>query len=145
MNDKPRRRWYQFSLKTLLALVIILAAASGWYGNRLRLIEQERGRLAGKWYVRWEKAAPPILSQQPSLDVRGEGVDLHVPQEGIGRIDFHMRDGSGISRGIYRLDGNTITVAQSDPNQPRPTSFEKMDGVSVWTGDRITRQGESVT
>jgi hypothetical protein len=68
----------------------------------------------------------------------GQGVELHVPYGGIGRIDFQMENGSGISRGIYRWDGDTITVAQSPPNQPRPTSFEPASGVSIWTGIRKT-------
>jgi len=135
MTAKPKRRWYQFGLRTLLALVFVVAAGSAWYGYRLRLIEQERSRLAGTWYARWD-STPLLIAPQPSFDVSDKGVDLHVPYGGIGRIDFKMGDGSGVSRGIYRWDGDTITVAQANPNQPRPTSFEKADGISIWTGIR---------
>ena len=135
MAATPKPRWYQFGLRTLLAFVFVLAVASAWYGYRLRLIEQERSRLAGTWYARWG-TVPLIVSSEPSFDVNGKGVDLHVPQGGIGRIDFQMRNGHGVSRGIYRWDGDTIIVAQSQPDQPRPTSFEETDGVSIWTGVR---------
>jgi hypothetical protein len=135
MDPAPKRRWYQFGLRTLLAFVFVLAVASAWYGNRLRLIEQERSRLAGKWHARWGTARL-LIEPNPAFDVNDKGVEIHVPYGGIGRIDFQMGDGSGVSRGIYRWDGDTIIVAQANPNQPRPTSFEKEDGISIWTGVR---------
>lgn len=135
MNGFFKTRWYQFSLRTLLAVVTFLAIVSGWYGYRLRLVEQERSRLAGKWHLRWDNQPLLIDSKQPFIDVSEEGVDLLVPRGGIGWIDFQLAEG-GISRGIYRCEGNTITVAQGDSNQPRPTSFENINGVSVWTGVR---------
>lgn len=137
MSDKPERRWYQFGLRTLLAFVFVLAVASAWYGYRLRVIEQERSRLAGKWYARWG-TAPLLIEPNPAFDVNDKEVDIYMPYGGMGRIDFQMGDGSGVSRGIYRWDGDTITVAQANPNQLRPTSFEKADGISIWTGVRKT-------
>src|SRR5689334_1596708 len=119
----PRKsRWYQFSLRTLLVVVFLVAGGAAWYGYRVRLIEQERSRLAGTWYARFGTEPPSFGIGAVAMS--GQGVELHVPYGGIGRIDFQMENGSGISRGIYRWDGDTITVAQSPPNQPRPTSFE---------------------
>ena len=51
MSEKPKRRWYQFSLKSLLLAVVVMAAALSWYGYRLRILEKERIRLAGTWYA----------------------------------------------------------------------------------------------
>jgi hypothetical protein len=135
VNTQPKRRWYQFGLRSFLAFIFALAVASAWYGNRIRLLEQERARLAGKWYARVE-AVPLVLAPLPSFDVDSQGVDLHVPYGGVGRIDFQLKNSAGVSRGIYRWDGDTITVTQSQPNQPRPKSFEEADGVSIWTGVR---------
>ena len=33
MNAKPKRRWYQFSLRTLLILMAIVSVLCGWVAN----------------------------------------------------------------------------------------------------------------
>src|SRR5690349_4774119 len=103
MATTLKRRWYQFGLRTLLAFVFVVAAASAWYGNRVRLLEHERSRLAGQWHARWG-TNPLLVEPLVSFDPSDKGVQLHVPSGGVGRIDFQMSDGSGISRGIYRWD-----------------------------------------
>jgi hypothetical protein len=127
----PSRRWYQFGLRSLLAVVFVLAVASAWYGYRLRLIEHERSRLAGLWYV----SIDDLLVT--AFDIDNERIGLLIPNNGVGRINFQIPGpGGGLSLGIYRCDGEKMTVAQAEPGQPRPTSFEKVRGVSIWTGAR---------
>ena len=131
MSDKPKRRWYQFSLKTLLLAVVVMAAALSWYGYRLRILEKERIRLAGTWYAEVDSVTVA------TFDADKDGIDLLMPSNGIGRINFQMRGPhGGLSLGIYRCDGEKMTVAQAEPGQPRPTSFEEVRGVSIWTGVR---------
>jgi hypothetical protein len=62
---------------------------------------------------------------------------LGMPTAGIGEIDFHMIRGGGISKGIYRFNGDRIEVSQSTPGKPRPTDFEKVDGHSVWSATHV--------
>lgn len=37
---KPRRRWFQFSLRTLMVLATLSAIACGWYADRVRRAKQ---------------------------------------------------------------------------------------------------------
>lgn len=39
---KPRLRWYQFSLRTLLIFVSVVAIILAWYTHRYRLVEKQR-------------------------------------------------------------------------------------------------------
>ena len=127
----PKRRWFQFSLKTLLLAVVVMAAALSWYGYRLRILEKERIRLSGTWYGEVDSVTVA------TFDADKDGIDLLMPSNGVGRINFQMRGPhGGLSLGIYRCDGEKMTVAQAEPGQPRPTSFEKARGVSIWTAMR---------
>ena len=126
----PNRRWLQFSLKTLAAVVVLIAAASSWYGHRLRLLEHERKQLAGKWEILFHGRV------FETFDLNDADHQLLVPSGSVGRVDFRMLDGTGVSRGIYSWKGDEITVAQAFPNRPRPTSFEETEGVSIWKAVR---------
>jgi hypothetical protein len=131
VSAKPKRRWFQFSIKTLLLTIVIMAAALSWYGYRLRILEKERIRLAGTWYGEVDHVTVA------TFDTDKDGIDLLNPSNGVGRINFQMRGThGGLSLGIYRCDGEKMTVAQAEPGQPRPTSFEKVRGVSIWTATR---------
>ena len=131
VSDKPKRRWFQFSLKTLLLAVVVMAAALSWYGYRLRILEKERIGLAGTWYGAVDSVTVA------TFDIDKDGIDLLMPSNGVGRINFQMPGPhGGLSLGIYRCDGEKMTVAQAEPGQPRPTSFEEVPGVSIWTSAR---------
>src|SRR5262245_57769899 len=45
-NPKPRRRWFRFSLRTLLALTVLLSIAFGWLGSVLVRVRHERRIIA---------------------------------------------------------------------------------------------------
>ena len=45
-NTKPRRRWYQFSLRTLLIVVTVSAVPLGWVGWKLEQGRRERAVIA---------------------------------------------------------------------------------------------------
>ena len=127
----PKRSWFQFSLKTLLLAVVVMAAALSWYGYRLRILEKERIRLAGTWYGEVDHVTVATFNADK------DGIDLLMPSNGVGRINFQIPGPhGGLSLGIYRCDGEKMTVAQAEPGQPRPTSFEKVRGVSIWTAMR---------
>ena len=50
MNDfdspKPKRRWYQFSLRTLMLLVLAVGMVFGWIGIRMRRAHTNRESVA---------------------------------------------------------------------------------------------------
>jgi hypothetical protein len=39
---KPRRRWYQFSLRTLLVAVAVFCAVVGWGGSQFLIVRERR-------------------------------------------------------------------------------------------------------
>jgi len=53
MLDKPKRRWFQFRLRTLLIVIALLATALGWLGWQLRFIRSRRMAMdeTRKWAV----------------------------------------------------------------------------------------------
>ncbi len=44
--SRPRRRWLQFSLRTLLLLVVPLAALCGWFASKMNAVRRERRAVA---------------------------------------------------------------------------------------------------
>jgi hypothetical protein len=45
MNSKPKRRWYQFSLRTMFVLVFVVSAPLAWVGCSLSWIRQRHEAL----------------------------------------------------------------------------------------------------
>ena len=59
-------------------------------------------------------------------------------------IDIHADGGPGrdkVVRGIYKLEGDRLTLCTADPDQPRPTAF-RADAGDRWTLMVFKRQGE---
>jgi len=42
----PKRRWYQFSLRTLLAAMLVASCGLGWLGNELRIARNRERAIA---------------------------------------------------------------------------------------------------
>jgi hypothetical protein len=42
MDDKPRRIWFRFSLRTLFVLITLFACTMGWIAHSLNWIRQRR-------------------------------------------------------------------------------------------------------
>jgi hypothetical protein len=130
-----KRRWFRYSLRTLLVLVALSAAAIGWYTHRQRMIKAERAKLLGGWVIaEWHRGdfgtyGNPIQLSETDFSVG-------VPNGDIGTIDFRATPGEH-SKGIYRIVGNTLQVAQNDVGKPRPTTFDDRQADSVWTATRI--------
>ena len=45
-SRKPKRRWYQFSLKWLMIVVTLFCVTVGWIGSRMRQARENRDRVA---------------------------------------------------------------------------------------------------
>lgn len=44
-DQKPKRRWFRYSLRTLLLLVGVAGAGFGWLGYKVRQIQQQKGAI----------------------------------------------------------------------------------------------------
>ena len=64
---KHKRRWFQFSLRTLLIFTVVVAVGAGWLGNRVERKRQEReaaeaivklGGLAVHYYEKGSEKSP---------------------------------------------------------------------------------------
>ncbi len=74
MSNKPKRRWYQFSLKALLCLMLVVGCGLGWFTYHLRLARNRQIAIAecekeGMYVYQYESTAlGKMLRQWPSLD-----------------------------------------------------------------------------
>jgi hypothetical protein len=91
-QDRPRRRWLRFSLRSLLLLVVVIAIPLAWKVNRVRnqrSVVAEVKRLNGEVNYDWQWASPRqteprgprwlknILGDDYFTDV--VSVDIHAP------------------------------------------------------------------
>jgi uncharacterized protein (TIGR03067 family) len=53
---------------------------------------------------------------------------------GVRQVDFTSDGWAGVKHGIWKQDGDTVTVCESAPDGPRPTEFTapKGSGRSLW-------------
>ena len=58
-ETKPKRRWFRFSIRDLLLIIVIAALAAGWWFDHQRI-----NRLAvQQWEYRWEPVGAVLQSQ----------------------------------------------------------------------------------
>ena len=71
---KSRRRWLQFSLRTLLVLVLLISVPLGWLGMKMREAREQQAaaeaiRSFGGW-VEYESEEEPVADDYPSVAFR---------------------------------------------------------------------------
>jgi hypothetical protein len=139
-TTEPKRRWFRYSLRTLLVLVTLSAVAIGWYTYRQRIINAERSKLLGTWKygVQWGNGW--TYDGNP-FELSDSDFEVGMPSGGIGKIDFHFTGGSK-SLAIYRFKGNILEVAQNIAGAPRPNSFDRENLNFVWTAKRADSTSE---
>lgn len=71
-------------------------------------------------------------------EVGTERVTWGEARAGAGQMDF-TPDGGGVKKGIWKLDGDTLTECESAPGGDRPTDYTapKGSGRTVWVLRRI--------
>ena len=74
MTSTPRRRWYQFRLRTLLILMLVISCGLGWFAYHLQLARNRERAVAecsaaGVYVYQYEPtAAGKVLRRWPALD-----------------------------------------------------------------------------
>ena len=101
-NTKPRRRWFQFSLRTLLIVVTLSAVPLGWVGWKLEQGRRQRAAIAWvekmggtvafvsveetSWWREWtDKLFGPSVRE---VDLRGTPVTDLSPLAGLKNLDL---------------------------------------------------------
>lgn len=116
------RRWFRFSLRTLIVAVACVALA-------LRLWPQgDYGRIQGRWRSEGDNGRFTLTFQQDTLVGQvGENpiVDRTISTFSLnpdkGEIDI-QRD-TGLQLGLYHLQGSTLTLSLAPIGKPRPLDF----------------------
>jgi len=80
-TPKPKRRWFQFSLRTLLVFVFVLSLALGWIGWKSEQTRREQAVLApmevgGGTVGYYESSLPPWIARH-FRRVQGVGFSWH--------------------------------------------------------------------
>jgi hypothetical protein len=67
MNNKPRRRWYQFSLRTMFVLTIVVSIPLAWVGYSLNWIRQRREAIRCGYVIKspWSRVLARNGSNMP--------------------------------------------------------------------------------
>lgn len=73
-TPKPRRRWLQVSLRTMLVLVLLISVPLGWLGMKMREAREQQAaaeaiRSFGGW-VEYESEQEPADDEYPSVAFR---------------------------------------------------------------------------
>lgn len=83
MDEKPnsQRRWFRFSLRTLLLVVTVACVGFGWMGHKLRQAERQREAVAairelGAWVHYDSDVYPPDHKRRPSWLRQSIGEDV---------------------------------------------------------------------
>jgi hypothetical protein len=131
------RRNYQFGIRSLLFVVLLIALVCAWFGYRQRQIVLERWRLDWRWQMVYEDGTPiPVPGGKPMIvEFSRESYTvnpLHEPKW----LDFHGPLGD--FEAIYRWDDDEIVVMQVSGALERPSSF---DPTSVKLKPTTTRPG----
>jgi hypothetical protein len=83
-SPKPRLRWFQFSLRTLLIVVTLAAIACSWFGVKLQQKRREREVAAeiekSGGFVFWSEPAGPDWLRK----MLGDELLVHVESVGMG-------------------------------------------------------------
>src|SRR3954462_2715909 len=87
MNDKPKRRWLQFSLRTMLVLVTIVCVGLGWWVQRSK---------------EWIRQRHEWLANHPGQSGLNIGPTLHQP---LAPFSLRLFGESGMPR-IYVTPGD---------------------------------------
>jgi hypothetical protein len=111
MSEKPKRRWFQFSLRAMLVCVTLGAVGLGWYMYRWRQQQAEQRKAAAAVRELGGEAQPSLSSYSLASVIfeQGDAENLFFLQEkNIRDDDLKIFAAAENTRGLY-LFKNEIT------------------------------------
>jgi hypothetical protein len=118
------RKTYQYSLRSLLILFVIVALICGWYRHRLNVLYQEQCLVYGKWKWLDDITGKPILSNgvEVTITLNENNCKIYTNHEPKW---MDIIDQKGISECIYCFKGEKIRLDLSLPGAGRPDCFSR--------------------
>ena len=97
-TDKPNRRWYQFSMRTLLVVMLVFCVTVGWVGSRIYHAQRNSERVdAAVW-------ASELANEKAVAQINMIG----------GSVDYFFKDGntqSWLQKG-FDDPGDDVSICQ---------------------------------
>ena len=103
---KPKRRWYQFSLRTLLVVMLVSCIGFAWIGSRMKQARENRDRVAAveETVAAIEKLGGEVTSEyedrRPQSWLEKQFDDPGSADDPVGDLKVHRIDLSQTGRGI---------------------------------------------
>ena len=116
-NAKPRRRWFQYSLRTLLVLTLVVCIGMGWIGVKMQQARKEREavaaieQLGGQAWWEYPRVESESRGQAWLRKLLGDEILVH-PDRVLIRNDAGMEHLKGLTqlRKLW-LQGTQVTDA----------------------------------
>lgn len=150
-KSRPRRRRFQFSLRTLLLLTAVLGLFFGWLGKTLRRVQHQRrivariGRAGGSVYYDYQLAGEHIDAKAPPGPklvrmVLGEDVFAHVEAVQFEERDTKDRDLTVLKELPELKDVSVWGPSVTDAGLAHVAAIPKLRGLAL-TDTRVTADG----
>ena len=112
-------RTYQFSIRSILILFVIVAVICAWYRHRLNILYQEQRLVFGKWKVLYDITGKPILKNgAEKIITLNENNCKIYPNHDPKWMD--MFDKNSTNECIYCFKGDKLRLDLTLPGAGRP-------------------------
>jgi hypothetical protein len=127
------RRTYQFSIRSLLILFVIVAIICAWYRHRLDVLYQEQRLVFGKWKVLDDVSGKPMFHNGVELTITLDKRNCRIyPNHEPKWMDIFDRNAS--QECIYCFKGEKLRLDLTVPGAGRPDSFSRDAAFEVSPG-----------
>jgi uncharacterized protein (TIGR03067 family) len=109
--------------------------------HRQRIIQAERAKFGGSWALNVRSDEMTCVVEM--MELSQLDFQIGVPDGDVGTIDFGGT-GRKCSKGIYRIDGDSLILVMNDAGEPRPTTFTDADWFWEGTRDRSASDSSQV-
>ncbi len=118
------RRTYQYSIRSLLILFVIVAIICAWYRHRLNILYQEQRLVFGKWKMLYDVTEKPMSynGAEQIITLNENNCKIYLNHEPKWMDIF---DKNSINECIYCFKGQKLRLDLSLPGAGRPDSFSR--------------------